>query len=195
MGANDGAYLNGVTLGIAGAIGGDADTAATFDGVNDYVSVARQISNDFSIEFWFKSTQGRNTGSQWYSGAGLVDPEVGGVTNDFCVSLRSDGRVTAGTGNPDRTIVSSGSGFNDGQWHHVVFTRTRATGALLLYVDGQSQGSTTGSTASLTTPSAIHFGRIQAGNNYYAGSLDEVMYDTVLDASTVLSHYQAGAAN
>ena len=56
-GTNNGDYLNGPTLGVAGAITGDSNTAATFDGSNDYATVARQISDDFSIEFWFKSTR------------------------------------------------------------------------------------------------------------------------------------------
>lgn len=195
MEQNDGTYFGGVTLGAAGALGRDANTAAVFDGVDDWVRVAHQIPDDFSIEFWFKSTQGRNNASQWYHGAGLVDAEVAGATDDFGVSLRADGCILAGTGNPDRTIVSTDAGFNDGAWHHVVFTRTRATGALTLYVDGELQGSTTGGTQSLTRPSFLNFGRLQTGLNYYAGALDEVaVYASALSAKRVLAHYQAGAA-
>ena len=38
-GTNTGDYENGVTLGAAGALAGDTNTAATFDGVNDYVQM------------------------------------------------------------------------------------------------------------------------------------------------------------
>ena len=182
-GTNHGDFFNGVALGGTGAIAGDSNTAATFDGVNDFASATRQIADDFSIELWFKSTQGIGTGTQWWSGAGLVDAEVAGSFNDFGISLRSDGRVVAGVGSPDVSVVSSAGGYNNGGWHHVVFTRTRTSGALTLYVDGVSAGTATGSTLSLTSPSAINLGRIQAGNNYLAGSLDEVaLYNTVLSA-------------
>ena len=53
--------LHGLHAGSAGAIAGDANTARPFDGINDSASVARQISTDFSIEFWFKSTQSFGT--------------------------------------------------------------------------------------------------------------------------------------
>ncbi|MHB8273468.1 MAG: LamG-like jellyroll fold domain-containing protein [Dermatophilaceae bacterium] len=192
-GTNNGVYLNGPTLGVPGAIVGDPNTAARFDGVNDFGSVARQISDNFSIEFWFKSTQGIGTGTAWWQGAGLVDADVSGTNNDFGVSLRSDGKVVAGVGNPDVSIVSSSGGYNNGGWHHVVFTRTMATGALQLYVDGVLAGSATGNTASLTSPVNINLGRIQSGSDYFSGSLDEVAaYNTVLSGSTVTSHYNAG---
>ena len=192
-GTNNGDYLNGPTLGVAGAIAGDPNTAARFDGVSDFGTVARQISDNFSIEFWFNSTQGTGTGTAWSQGAGLVDADVSGTNNDFGVSLRSDGKVVAGVGNPDVSIVSSAGGYNNGNWHHVVFTRTKTTGALQLYVDGVLAGSATGNTASLTSPANINFGRIQSGSNYFLGSLDEVaVYNTALSGSTVTSHYNAG---
>jgi hypothetical protein len=195
-GTNHGDYLGGVTLGGTGAISGDASTAAGFDGVNDFGSVTRQISDDFSIELWFRSTQGIGTGSQWWSGAGLVDAEVSGAANDFGVSLRSDGKVVAGVGTPDVSVVSSAGGYNNGAWHQVVFTRTKASGTLTLYVDGVAAGTATGSTLSLTTPSNLNLGRIQAGNNYLVGSLDEVaVYSTALSAATVNAHYVAGTGS
>ena len=192
-GAVVGDYVGGPLLGLAGAIAGDPNTSVGFDGSSDYVGVARPIADDFSIELWFKSTQGIGTGSNWWEGAGLVDGTVSGVVNDFGVSLRSDGRVVAGVGNPDTSIVSSTAGFNNGAWHHVVFTRVRATGVLQLYVDGVSMGTATGNTASLTAPATLNFGRLASGANYLAGSLDEVaMYNVALSGATVAAHYAAG---
>lgn len=191
-GANTQVYINGPAL-ATGALGGDGDRAATFDGVNDYVRVARQIQDDFSIELWFKSTQGIGTSAQWWGNAGLVDGEVSGVANDFGVSLRADGRVTAGIGNPDQSIVSSAAGYNDGVWHHVVFTRAKASGALALYVDGASAGSLTATNRNALTGSTwLDFGRLQTGGNSYAGALDEVaVYNRVLGAADVKAHFDA----
>jgi len=191
---NHGTWLGGATLGALGAITGDSDTAASFDGSNDFSTAVRQISDDFSIEFWFKSTQGIGTGTSWWAGAGLVDAEVSGAANDFGVSLRSDGRVVAGVGTPDVSIVSTSGGYNNGAWHHVVFTRTQSSGALALYVDGAAAGTATANTAALTSPASISFGRILGGSNFLLGSLDEVvLYNTVLGVGTIASHYSLGS--
>ncbi len=190
---NNGTYPIRPTRGVGGAITDDSDTAARFNGTDDYGSVTRQIADDFSIEFWFKSTQTFGaTCTSWWQGAGLVDAEVGGVANDFGVSLCA-GKVVAGVGNPDRSIFSAAA-YNTGAWHHVVFTRTRSSGALRLYVDGILVGSTTSAnTGSLTSATDINFGRIQTGGNYFAGTLDEIaVYDKVLDQATVTAHYYAG---
>ncbi len=36
---NNGTYMNGVTLGVAGAVYGDGDTAATFNGTNQFIAI------------------------------------------------------------------------------------------------------------------------------------------------------------
>ncbi|WP_104196245.1 LamG domain-containing protein [Cryobacterium sp. M15] len=189
---NNGTYFNSPTQGVAGAIIGDANTAVTFDGANDYAQVTRQISNDFSIEFWFKSTQGRGTGNNWYDGAGLVDAELGGVANDFGIALMANGRVAAGTGNPDTTI-SSERGFNDGAWHHVVMTRTQTNGDVRLYVDGDLSATGTGSTRALASATTMSFGQINTGMNLFAGSLDEIAtYTTILTPTQISNHNLSG---
>ena len=195
-GTNNGDYLGGPTLGNAGAIAGDPNTAAQFDGVNDYGTVARQISGDFSIEFWFKSTQNYgSTCTQWWQGAGLIDAEVSGTADDFGISLCS-GKIIAGVGgSPDVSIVTSGT-YNNGAWHHVVFTRTQSSGAMALYVDGAAAGTATGSVNALISQPTLSFGRSAAGGQYYAGSLDEIaIYTTVLSGATVTGHYQLGTSD
>jgi hypothetical protein len=194
-GTNTGSYLNGPTPGVAGALAGDSNTAVTFDGTNDYATVARQISDDFSIEFWFKSTAGNGTSTGWWQGAGLIDAEGATPAHDFGVSLRSDGRIVAGVGDPSggsTSIVSSTTSGDNGNWHHVVFTRTKGSGALTLYVDGASAATGIGSTASLTSPANIDFGRILTGSRYLSGSMDEIaVYNMVLSAATVTEHNDA----
>lgn len=193
---NNGTYFNTPTVGVAGAIASDPSTAVQFDGVNDYATAARQISGDFSIEFWFKSTQnfsndfGQPHCTYWWQGASLVDADSGGAANDFGVSLCS-GKLIAGVGSPDINIVTSGT-YNNGAWHHVVFTRTQATGAMTLYVDGASVGTATGNVNALTSTPTINFGRSTATVNYFAGTMDEIaFYTTALPLATVQGHYAA----
>jgi len=196
VGANNGGYLGGPTLGVAGGIIGDANTAVKFDGVNDFGTVTRTIKDDFSIEFWFKSTTGVGSSTGWWQGAGLIDAEGAVTTNDFGVSLTSNGMVVAGVGatvSSEDVSIHSSTGYANGAWHHVVFTRTMATGALQLYIDGASAGSATGNKLSLVSPTNIIFGRIQTTNKYFSGTLDEVaVYTTVIPGTTVTSHNDAG---
>src|SRR5438046_5196211 len=88
--------------------------ALKFNGTNQRVTFGRSISNDFTIEFWFKSTQVAGADANWYNGMGLVDAEVSGITDDFGVSF-GGGKVLFGVGRPD-TTVRSGS-LADGAWH------------------------------------------------------------------------------
>jgi hypothetical protein len=197
---NNGTYVNAPTAGITGSIANDPNTAVNYDGLNDYSSVARQISGNFSIEFWVKSTQnfvgelyGNPQCSQWWQGAGLVDADLSGGFRDFGVSMCA-GKIVAGVGIPEVSVVSPNT-YNDNAWHHVVFARTQSTGALALYVDGALVASGTANTDLLDQPTIITFGRMAPGNNYFAGTLDDVaVYSAALPAATVMNHYQLGTS-
>jgi hypothetical protein len=156
-----------------------------FTGSNStYLSFARPVQDDFTIFCVYRSSQGVGTGTQFYQGAGLVNGEMPGVVNDFGMSLNANGKLLAGTGNPDMTIVSSSSIYTNGQPHIVTFRRTRSTGALSLYVDGVSQGSATGGTPSLTSPSQLVLGAQQTLLNYLTGDIAEVkIYSAALSDS------------
>ena len=139
----------------------------------NYLSFPRPVENDFTILCVFRSSQGLGTGTQYYQGAGLINGEVPNVVNDFGMSLNVNGRILAGTGNPDITIAST-NGFNDGQPHLVTFTRTRNTGALELHVDGVSQGTASGGKQSLVTPARLVMGAQQTLINWLSGDIAEV---------------------
>ncbi|MBP7934459.1 MAG: hypothetical protein KA354_07395 [Phycisphaerae bacterium] len=139
-----------------------------------YLAFPRPVQDDFTILFVYQSSQGRGTGTHFYQGAGLVNGEVANVVNDFGISLNASGKLLAGTGNPDTTIASSNSGFNDGQPHLVVFKRTRSTGMLELYVDGLAQGAATGGTQSLTAPLQLVLGAQQTLLYHLTGDIAEV---------------------
>lgn len=189
-GIHHGSYMNHPGL---GADGPGQRRAVGFNGTDDYALVPRDIRNDFSLEVWFRCPGGGvGTGNtQWWQGAGLLDAEVAGVTDDFGLSLDASGQVWAGTGNPD-TSIHSGPGFNDDEWHHVVFTRTQQSGDLTLYVDGAPVASGGGGTQPLIAAPGLRLGVLQTGVNFYAGALaDAAVYDTALPASTVAGHFAA----
>ncbi|TKB96387.1 LamG-like jellyroll fold domain-containing protein, partial [Pedobacter cryophilus] len=170
--------------------------ALKFDGVNDYVSIPRSVSGNFTIEYWMKTTQvGPNsTGSQWYQGIGIVDAEVGGVTNDFGTALLGN-RIAFGVGNPDRTIFSTVP-VNTGNWVHIAATRNQVNGQIQLYVNGVLQSTGTGSTNLLAQPSRILLGLMQTGaNGFYNGSLTNLrLWNTVRSASQIAANMNASVA-
>jgi hypothetical protein len=140
----------------------------------DYLAFNRPVQDDFTILCVYRSSQGYGTGTAFYQGAGLVNGEMPGVVNDFGTSLNTNGFLLAGTGNPDTTIVSSGSNFNDGRPHLFTFKRTRSTGALALYTDGLLAGTATGGTQSLTAPGRLVLGAQQTLTFFLTGDIAEV---------------------
>ena len=151
------------------------DNALHFDGVNDYVDILNPVFDDFTIEYWIKTTQTGTSGGNWYNGIGIVDAEVGGSTNDFGTSL-SGSKLAFGTGNSDYTIFSNAS-INDGSWKHIAVTRTKATGAINIYINGVLDISGTCSNlGSLSAPSFVRLGGMQTAVNYFNGSLDDIRF-------------------
>jgi hypothetical protein len=148
-----------------------------------YMAFPRPVSGDFTITCVFESTQGLDTGTLYYQGAGLVNGEVSGVTDDFGTCLFANGSIAAGTGAPD-VAVDSAMGFNDGHPHIFTFTRQRSNGLISLYVDGVLAGTTNGGLETLTAPAQLVLGAQQTLGNYLTGDIAEVkIYNAVLSDS------------
>jgi hypothetical protein len=146
----------------------------------NYLWFFRPVQDDFTIIFVFQSSQGVGTSTAFYSGAGLVNGEVTGTVNDFGTSLNANGQILVGTGNPD-TSIYSGTGYNKGVPHLVTFKRTRSSGALALYVDGNLVATGTGGTQSLTSPNQLVLGAQQTLLDFLTGDIAEVqIYNTPL---------------
>jgi len=167
-------------------VGGRAGSALSFNGTTNYVSVKRNISDDFTLSCWFKTQSSAGSGGHWWLGKSLIDGEMPGSVNDFGTAI-NQGKIYFGCGNPDTNIVTSGT-FNDDYWHFLAATRVRASGAMALYVDGVLTGTATSNTNSLTAPTSIEFGRPPSnyGPAYYPGMLDSVhIYNRALAAAEV----------
>jgi hypothetical protein len=187
--SNDGTYVNGVLLNqpSAPALG----KAASFDGINDYVSTPRTVSTDFTLEAWVKTTAPSLTGSQSYDGNGLLWSDVGGAANDFAMAMLNNG-LSFFTGNPDVTVTSA-TVINDGVWHHLVATRTQG-GTVEIFIDGVSQGAATTNNNPLDGNPSIMIGGNVLDGRYFAGLIDEVAYyPSVLSAARIRAHFRAGA--
>ncbi len=168
-GDNNGTVYNGAAWNAAGRVNGCID----FDGIDDHVRVARQISNDFSVAFWTKTTQVAGGNDQWWQGCGIIDADIPFQADDFGISLFVD-KLAFGVGNQDKTIVSE-SVINDGMWHFCVVSR-KADGTIKLYVDGMLEAYDVANDDPLASSATITFGAMNTDERYFDGSLDEVMF-------------------
>ena len=149
-----------------------------------YLSFTRPVKNDFTIFCVFRSGQGTGTGNNFWNGAALVSGERPNAVSDFALSLNAAGRLLAGTGNPDITIASAASGFNNSQAHVVAFKRARNSGSLELFADGVAQGAATAGQQALIAPATLALGAHPTLINPLTGDIAEVkIYDGVLTSA------------
>jgi uncharacterized repeat protein (TIGR01451 family) len=169
------------------------NSAFDFDGNDDYVTIPKVITDDFSISFWFSSTQQTGEVSDWTSGRGLVDGNVAGYHYDFGISY-ANRKVLFGVGNGSSNTTISSTQLIAGQWHHIVAGRVKATGNMQLYIDGVQVASGAGGMDSLIDPPALRIGGIQSSNSlFYEGLIDEVaIFTRTLSADEIRSLYLYG---
>ncbi|RZJ72558.1 LamG-like jellyroll fold domain-containing protein [Flavobacterium sp.] len=181
------------------------NSALQFDGVDDYVDVSRTFSNDFTIEFWMKTTQTGATGYSWISGKGIVDGYD--IYNDnpppaFGTSLLGN-KLAFGLGafyDYNFYTITSATSINTGQWIHVAVTRKDGSGEMKIYINGVLDASGTAPQNGPLTAGTIRLGGIRTGGNFYNGSLDDVkMWNTVRTSAQItqdmVADFPAGTAN
>ena len=194
-GSNTGDYKNGLTLGAAGALTGDSNTAAQFDGMNDYVQMTGTTGIPVgaaarSVEAWFKTS----------SAARQVIFDYGSLaaTQEFGLWIDAGGATMSawGFGSGNDKVFTMPAAVNNGAWHQVVLTYNGTT--LTLYID--SVALATQAATRSTVMDAYGFGIgavINPGDansgGFFNGSIDEVsFYTTVLTQTDVTNHYQLG---
>jgi hypothetical protein len=139
-----GAYLSGVTLGVASALATGANTSASFDGGDDRVTMGDPSTGaldfglgDFSAEPWVRATANdeRAIFSKRPVGAGLSFWHAT-VTDDGSRIGRV--RVNLSDGVTSVEVYGPAVRVDDGAWHHVVVVFDRDSG-IVIYVDGVAQ--------------------------------------------------------
>ena len=203
------ATYSGVTLGVAGALAGSPDTAATFaSGASSRVSLPTDLiskSMNVAVELWFKASSGSS--GVLLSEQSVAPPAV--PTTSWAPNLYVDtaGKLrgyfwtpaTAGVGQ----MVTAGTVTN-GQWHHVVLSASVSRQEL--YLDGVLVGSLTGQTISHTHE--LRMGYLTVGNGYangwpsatsgympFTGQIDDVaVYQHPLGQTQVAAHYAGRTA-
>ncbi len=186
-------YNGGVTLGSDGALAGNSDKAAAFDGVDDFTANRTITTNPtvYSLETWFKTdtTQGGKL-------IGFGNAATGLSTNyDRHIYMRDDGTLLFGTYTGQENTITTPGSYNDNSWHHVVATQSDQ--GMVLYVDGVMAG-TNPQTSAQSYAGYWRLGgdRVWSGatSNFFKGTLDEAaVYKAALSSEEVAQHYRIGA--
>lgn len=186
-GNHDGTYVNSPALGVAGALARDPDTAARFNGVDQYVdvgplgTVAQSLSTGVTFACWVKSS----VTDQFITIFNGTD--TGGPTPDviFHANHGSSGVVAGSLRIFVRDVndaiflgQAEGAALTDGQWHWVVVSWDGSFPAV--WVDGAAKTVTADRDDGLSSFSGSfelgNIGRRRSdtfNDRYWDGSLDE----------------------
>ena len=174
-----------------------------FDGVNETINCGTDSTLDlertdtFSISTWFKISN--VTASRELCG------KVNSVSNGGyeCFLLQTTGELRFSLRNTggNRLLVETNNTFDDGVWHHVVFTYDGSSTAagVTIYVDGSSEALTTvidALSASISVVNNFYIGSRNATANFCLGNIDELsIYDEELTSGEVTAIYNSGSPN
>ena len=167
---------NGTQIDTAQSQWGGA--SGLFDGSGDYITnndfAALEFgSNDFTVEFWIRTTQTTDYAS--LIGKAWVGSPYTGGWNIF-LNSGSSGPMQIwcadySTGGP--LMTASGTGYRDGNWHHVAWVREGDD--FTLYIDGTSVATATNSFAFQAANKLLVIGDdITFGPRSYNGHMDDL---------------------
>jgi hypothetical protein len=179
-GLSPGSYSGGATLAQTGALAGESDTAARFNGTSGNVSVpaaaALNTGDTFSLEAWVKRGSTGGTSDQV-----IVSKQGTSWTLAFNTANKVILQANTSTVATSTTAVTDTTG-----WHHVVATKSGS--AVKLYIDGADVTGTVTNTTVANSTSALTIGS-RGSATWLNGTLDEVaVYNVVLSKDQVTNH-------
>jgi Concanavalin A-like lectin/glucanases superfamily len=191
-GAAPGMFTAGVTLAQPGALAGDADTSAEFDGTTGYVLAPAGpdvSSGEVTFEAWIFPT-GYGPGATWRA--------ITGSDANRAYSIGDDGTGLHGVLINYSPSPASAIRPQLGVWSHVVVEIVPGT-SITFYIDGSFASQSTWGATPAAGGLADLIGRQQlldgAQGGFFLGRLDEVaIYGYLLGPDRVTAHYRGGVA-
>lgn len=189
--ANHGTFVATPTLGVAGGVSGDSDTAITLNGTTQYVdcpTVGMPTGNSpitLLKRFKFASNPAANSYLMDFGAA------TGGAHNYIALYIDSTGKLHATTGVTDSI---SAAGVSTGTYHTAALTWDGTN--LIGYLDGVSMGSVApGANTIPTTGLKFRLGATAdtSAAGFFAGQLDEGMVFNATLTPTQISNIHTAA--
>ena len=169
--------------------------AMSFNGVDAYMnagsSTELQATGDITVSAWFKTS---NSGSALtIVGRGA---HYSSSLSSWALFKRSNNglAVQLRVGNAFIYALSPSTTYNDGNWHHVCFTRKTSSGDLKLYIDGSLSQTTNGVTGVMQNETKETWIGGATDGYYFNGEMDEVaIFNTALSPEKITQIYDATA--
>ncbi len=175
----------------------------SFSGVNDYVNVPHNAALDsypLTVSTWIKTNASSTSGER-----GIVNKYVAFSSNGYTIHM-NNGNLCAWYFRDASNYVydNSGcqfnlSGYNDNNWHHIVFVVDGTGGKL--YVDNVLKGSQvwTGAAGPATTTQDLHIAHYPRGGGapeYFIGHIDQTrIYNIAFTTQQVSDTYDADSVD
>ena len=175
----------------------------SFSGVTDYVNVPHNAALDsypLTVSTWIKTNASSTSGER-----GIVNKYVAFSSNGYTIHM-NNGNLCAWYFRDASNYVydNSGcqfnlSGYNDNNWHHIVFVVDGTGGKL--YVDNVLKGSQvwTGAAGPATTTQDLHIAHYPRGGGapeYFIGHIDQTrIYNIAFTTQQVSDTYDADSVD
>ena len=191
--------ISGVEIGDITKLGGqtvstgldqlDNNFSMEFDGVDDYMNTGTIVggAGDISASFWIKTSASDDWSTEYpvvMYAAGVQSYGIGHTRQDGTSDRYVKMGATLGT-----------TALNDGNWHHLVWTREISSGYLNIYVDGNTTPELTGTfsgTYSYNFRIGSYTNSIGTATLFFDGNVDEVAYwNVVLTPTEIEDIYNA----
>jgi hypothetical protein len=141
-----------------------------FDG-STFATAMRLVQDDFTLEVWLKTDQ-TSPGTESDLGNPIVYADVPATTaDDFGAAILGD-KFQLMVGNPD-TPVRSTSRVTTNEWVHVAASRSRASGIVLVFVNGVLEGVGAANTNELSAWPTMNIGG-RAGRDFFVGLMADL---------------------
>jgi len=164
-----------------------------FSGSNQWIDCGIDSSidtGDLSVAFWFNKDSSAS-GFQYVFNSGSGSAKAGFVfafsgTNIYIG--RKTRTHTAGF------TTYTNIGISADKWHHIALTYNDTSNNFVVYLDGQSVHTSTGTTATNAASSEIIFGRISnVASSYYKGKVSNAqIWQAELSSSEITTLYNSG---
>jgi hypothetical protein len=177
--ATTGAFEGRYVLGQPGVLGPLRNTSVSFDGASGELAMpGSELGAGATIEGWFR----------WRAGTTVLrdNTDMGG--EGWMPAFATAGNLAYRLGGQGFNTGLSIGTVRDGEWHHVV--ATKSGGAAALYIDGEVVHSSATGAGSQPAVGPWHVMRNGTNTVFSGGEADEIaLYTRALGASEVQAHY------